>query len=71
MATDVLLLVGVVAAVVFVVVLFIEGALRPGYEPSYHRGSELELGERGWVQRTSFFVIGDPAGVSAPRVRSP
>lgn len=63
MATDVLLLVGVVAAVVFVVVLLIEGALRPGYDPSYHTGSELELGERGWIQRANFFVMG--AGVFA------
>lgn len=56
-ATDVLLLVGAVAAVVFVAVLLIEGALRPGYDPSYHTGSELELGERGWIQRTNFFVM--------------
>lgn len=58
MATDVLLLAGVVAAVVFVGVLLIEGALRPGYDPSYHTGSELELGERGWIQRANFFVMG-------------
>ena len=58
MTTDVLLLAGVVAAVVFVIVLLIEGALRPGYEPIYHTGSELELGERGWIQRINFLVMG-------------
>ncbi len=61
--TDAMLLVGVVAAIVFVAVLLIEGALRPGYDPTYHTGSELALGERGWIQRTSFFVMG--VGVAA------
>ena len=61
--TDLLLFAGVVAAVVFVAVLFIEGLLRPGYGPVYHTGSELELGDRGWVQRSNFFVMG--AGVFA------
>ena len=61
MTTDVLLLAGVIAAVVFVAVLLVEGALRPGYNPIYHTGSELELGERGWIQRANFFVMG--AGV--------
>lgn len=63
MATDVLLLVGVAAAVTFLAVLLVEGALRPGYDPIYHTGSELELGERGWIQRANFLVMG--AGVFA------
>lgn len=63
MVTDVLLLAGVAAAVVFVAVLLVEGALRPGYDPIYHTGSELELGQRGWIQRTNFFVMG--AGIIA------
>lgn len=58
MTTEALLLVGVVAAVVFVVVLLVEGALRPGYNPTYHTGSELELGERGWIQRANFQLMG-------------
>jgi hypothetical protein len=61
--TEILLLVGVMAAVLFVAVLLIEGTVRPGYDPAYHTGSELELGERGWIQRVSFFVMG--AGVFA------
>jgi Protein of unknown function (DUF998) len=57
-STDVLLLAGVAAAIVFVAVLLIEGARRPGYDPSYHTGSELELGEWGRVQRANFLLMG-------------
>ena len=57
MTTEALLLAGVGAAVVFMVVLLIEGALRPGYNPSYHTGSELELGDRGWIQRVNFLLM--------------
>jgi hypothetical protein len=56
--TDLLLLLGVAAAILFVAVVFIEGALRPGYDPTYHTGSELELGNRGWVQRANFLLMG-------------
>ena len=61
MTTDVLLFSGVAAAVIFYAVLLVEGARRPGYDPIYHTGSELELGDRGWIQRASFFLMG--AGV--------
>jgi hypothetical membrane protein len=56
--TDLLLLFGVAAAILFVAVVLIEGALRPGYDPTYHTGSELELGNRGWVQRANFLLMG-------------
>jgi Protein of unknown function (DUF998) len=56
--TAMLLLVGVAAAVVFAAVLLIEGARRPGYDPAYHTGSELALGERGWIVRANFFLMG-------------
>jgi Protein of unknown function (DUF998) len=56
--TDLLLLFGVAAAVVFVAVVLIDGALRPGYDPTYHTVSELELGNRGWVQRANFLLMG-------------
>jgi hypothetical membrane protein len=56
--TDLLLIVGLITAVVFLVVLFIEGALRPDYNPTYHTGSELTLGERGWVQIANFIQMG-------------
>lgn len=55
--TDALLLTGLAAALLFVVILLVEGALRPGYDPIYHTGSELELGARGWIQRTNFIVM--------------
>jgi hypothetical membrane protein len=55
---ETLLLVGVVAVVVWVAVVLIEGSLRPGYEPTYHTASELELGERGWIQRVNFLLMG-------------
>ena len=53
-----LVLVGVGAALVFVAVLFAEGVSRHGYDPLYHTGSELTLGERGWIQRTNFLQLG-------------
>jgi hypothetical protein len=56
--TEALLIAGMTTAVVFVVVILIEGARRPGYDPNYHTGSELELGPRGWVQRANFFLVG-------------
>jgi len=55
---DVLLMVGMATAVLFLALVLIEGAIRSGYNPVYHTGSELELGERGWVQRANFFVVG-------------
>jgi hypothetical protein len=58
MPGDALLLLGVAAALVFLAVLLVEGARRPGYDPIYHTGSELELGERGWIQRASFLLMG-------------
>jgi hypothetical protein len=57
-ATEALLLAGAATAVVFLAVLFVEGTRRPGYDPVYHTGSELELGERGWLQRASFLLMG-------------
>jgi hypothetical protein len=56
--TETLLIIGVVTAVVFVAVLLIEGALRPGYDPTYHTGSELSLGDRGWIQIANFLQMG-------------
>lgn len=57
MTTDALLLLGAVTVVLFVLVVTVEGARRPGYDAGYHTGSELELGERGWIQRANFVVI--------------
>jgi hypothetical protein len=53
-----LLLSGVVGPFLFLVVLLLEGAFRPGYDPRRYFGSELALGKRGWVQITNFLVAG-------------
>ena len=56
--TETLLVVGAAAGAVFVAVLLIEGALRPGYDSTYHTGSALSLGERGWIQIANFLQLG-------------
>lgn len=56
--TVILLVVGAAAAAVFIAVLLIEGALRPGYDPTYHTGSALSLGDRGWIQIANFLQLG-------------
>ena len=57
-STDVLLLAGVATAIVFAAVLLVEGARRPGYDPSFHTGSELDLGEWGLGTESQFFAHG-------------
>lgn len=57
MNADALLLLGPIAAVIFVLVVTVEGARRPGYDASYHTASELALGERGWIMRVNFGVM--------------
>ena len=63
MSTDALLLFGAATAVVFVVVVTLEGVRRPGYHALFHTGSELELGPGGWIQRANFLLVG--AGFAA------
>ncbi len=59
MSTDVLLLAGVAAAIVFAAVLLIEGARRPGYNPIYHTGSELDqLGQDEVLDQIKFHLSG-------------
>lgn len=53
-----LLIIGVVTTLGFLLVLFVEGALRSGYRPMYHAGSELALGDRGWIQIANFLQMG-------------
>lgn len=57
MTTDLLVFLGPVTVALFVLVVTVEGVRRPGYDALYHTGSELELGRRGWIQRTNFVVI--------------
>lgn len=53
-----LLLSGVIGPLLFLVVLLLEGNLRPGYNPRRFFGSELALGKRGWVQIANFILSG-------------
>jgi Protein of unknown function (DUF998) len=46
------------APALFVTVVLVEGATRPGYDPVHHFASELSLGSGGWVQVTNFLVAG-------------
>jgi hypothetical protein len=49
---------GAAAGPLFVSVLLIEGARRPGYKPLRHPVSSLSLGPRGWVQVANFATTG-------------
>ncbi|SFB48694.1 Protein of unknown function [Amycolatopsis marina] len=57
-STQLLLTCGLIVSMLFVGVILVEGALRAGYEPLHRFGSELALGERGWVQIANFVVSG-------------
>lgn len=45
-------------AALFVVVMAIDGAVRPGYSPRRHTVSALATGPRGWVQTANFLLGG-------------
>jgi Protein of unknown function (DUF998) len=49
---------GAIGPLLFVVVLLIEGATRPGYSAWHNYGSSLSLGDLGWMQITNFLVCG-------------
>jgi hypothetical membrane protein len=49
---------GVVGPIAFILAFTIEGLLRPGYQPRGMFISELSLGPRGWIQITSFILVG-------------
>lgn len=46
------------AAPLFVAVILVEGALRPGYRSVDHFISELSLGRWGWIQIANFIATG-------------
>jgi hypothetical membrane protein len=56
--TRLLLLGGVVEPALFVVVLLVEGATRPGYSAWRNIGSQLALSSQGWEQVTNFLMCG-------------
>ena len=49
---------GAIGPLLFVIVLLIEGATRPGYSAWHNYGSSLSLGDQGWMQITNFIVCG-------------
>jgi hypothetical membrane protein len=53
-----LLTAGVVGPALFVVVLLVEGATRPGYSAWRNIGSELALSDQGWEQVANFLMCG-------------
>ena len=56
--TTLLLWAGAVGPLLFVAILLIEGATRPGYNAWHTFGSNLSLGNQGWMQITNFIVCG-------------
>jgi len=58
LVTRLLIACGAVGPLLFVIVLLIEGATRPGYSAWHNYGSSLSLGDQGWMQITNFIVCG-------------
>jgi hypothetical protein len=56
--TRLLLLGGVAGPLLFVAVLLIEGATRPGYNAWMQAGSALSVRRWGWLQVVNFLVCG-------------
>ena len=49
---------GAIGPLLFVIVLLIEGATRPGYSAWHNYGSSLSLSDQGWMQIANFIVCG-------------
>src|SRR5436309_14519996 len=49
---------GAIGPLLFIIVLLIEGATRPGYSAWHNYGSSLSLGPGGWMQIANFLVCG-------------
>src|SRR5207244_12442363 len=49
---------GVIGPPLFVIVLLIEGATRPGYSAWHNYGSSLSLSDQGWMQIANFLLCG-------------
>lgn len=55
---DYLLWIGAIGSSGFLVVVLVEGWIRPGYSPVRHPVSALALSRRGWIQMANFAVAG-------------
>ena len=60
-----LLILGLAGGIAFNLTWFIDGLLRPGYDPLVQPMSALSLGPSGWVQATNFAVFGAIGCLSA------
>lgn len=60
-----LLWVGTIGSCGFLIVVLIEGWIRPGYSPVRHPVSALALSPRGWMQMTNFALAGAAITVGA------
>jgi hypothetical protein len=49
---------GAIGPLLFIIVLLIEGATRPGYSAWHNYGSSLSLSDQGWMQMANFIVCG-------------
>jgi hypothetical protein len=58
LVTRILITGGAIGPVLFMIVLLIEGATRPGYSAWHNYGSSLSLGDQGWMQIANFLVCG-------------
>ena len=58
LTTRLLIAGGAIGPLLFIVVLLIEGATRPGYSAWHNYGSSLSLGDQGWMQIANFLVCG-------------
>ena len=58
LATRLLIAGGAIGPLLFIIVLLIEGATRPGYDAWHNYGSSLSLGPGGWMQIANFIVCG-------------
>jgi len=57
-STKVLLLCGILTGPLFLVVAIIQAITRSGYNVRLNAVSQLSLGDRGWIQITSFLLAG-------------
>ncbi len=58
MVTRFLIAGGAIGPLLFMIILLIEGATRPGFSAWHNYGSSLSLGDQGWMQIANFLVCG-------------
>ena len=58
LATRLLIAGGVVGPLLFILVILVEGATRPGYSAWRNFASDLSQGEQGWIQIANFLLCG-------------